>query len=185
MPWLVCPGREAGSVQRQVLPDRWTEPSPSKPAPDWRAGADWPVKAVLPAGPGWQAEPAPQSPRDSGPGVGERSSRPPASLWEAAPRQRAFSPGSPGGYSRHIPKISPKLNLLSSDIGNPSQDQEPSRCRRASYRRMAAAALAFRELSLPFMGMWTSTSQVSATRRLIPSPSEPMTMAAGPFRSAS
>ena len=50
---------------------------------------------------------------------------------------------------------------------------------------MAAAAEALRELSLPFMGILTLKSQVSATRRPMPAPSEPMTMAAGPFRSAS
>ena len=49
---------------------------------------------------------------------------------------------------------------------------------------MAAAADAFREEMCPFMGMLTKKSQFSATRRLMPSPSEPMTMAAGPFRSA-
>ena len=63
--------------------------------------------------------------------------------------------------------------------------QPGSRWRTASYSRIAAAAEALRELSLPFMGMRTSTSQVWATRRLMPSPSLPMTMAAGPFRSAS
>ena len=42
-----------------------------------------------------------------------------------------------------------------------------------------------RELILPNMGMETVKSQVSATRRPMPSPSLPMTMAAGPFRSAS
>ena len=62
---------------------------------------------------------------------------------------------------------------------------QPSRCRTASYSKMAAAALALRELSLPFMGIRTRKSQVSDTRRPMPSPSLPMTMAAGPFRSAS
>ena len=52
------------------------------------------------------------------------------------------------------------------------------------YRSMAAAALAFREDIFPFMGMLTRKSQFSAARRVIPAPSEPMTMAAGPFRSA-
>ena len=56
--------------------------------------------------------------------------------------------------------------------------------RMASYSRMAAAADAFREEICPFMGMLTRKSQFSATRRLMPSPSEPMTMAAGPLRSA-
>ena len=59
------------------------------------------------------------------------------------------------------------------------------RCRTASYSRMAAAADAFREEILPRMGMLTRKSQFSATSRLMPSPSEPMTMAAGPLRSAS
>ena len=59
------------------------------------------------------------------------------------------------------------------------------RCRTASYSRMAAAADAFREDILPRMGMLTRKSQFSATSRLMPSPSEPMTMAAGPLRSAS
>ena len=35
------------------------------------------------------------------------------------------------------------------------------------------------------MGMLTRKSQFSAARRVMPSPSLPMTMAAGPFRSAS
>ena len=52
------------------------------------------------------------------------------------------------------------------------------------YRSMAAAALAFSEDIFPFMGMLTRKSQFSATSRLMPSPSEPMTMAAGPLRSA-
>ena len=59
------------------------------------------------------------------------------------------------------------------------------RCRTASYSKMAAAADAFREDILPRMGMLTRKSQFSATKRLMPSPSEPMTMAAGPLRSAS
>ena len=59
------------------------------------------------------------------------------------------------------------------------------RWRTASYSRMAAAALALRELSLPFMGMLTLKSHCWETRRPMPSPSLPMTMAAGPFRSAS
>ena len=50
---------------------------------------------------------------------------------------------------------------------------------------MAAAAEAFRELIFPFMGILTVKSQVSATKRLMPLPSLPMTMAAGPFKSAS
>ena len=37
----------------------------------------------------------------------------------------------------------------------------------------------------PFMGMLTKKSQLSAASRVMPLPSEPMTMAAGPFRSAS
>ena len=48
-----------------------------------------------------------------------------------------------------------------------------------------AAAEAFRELIFPFMGILTVKSQVSATKRLMPLPSLPMTMAAGPFKSAS
>ena len=48
----------------------------------------------------------------------------------------------------------------------------------------AAAAEALRELILPNMGMDTVKSQVSSTRRPRPEPSLPMTMAAGPFRSA-
>ena len=59
------------------------------------------------------------------------------------------------------------------------------RWRTASYSSTAAAAEAFRELILPNMGMDTVKSQFSATSRLMPSPSEPMTMAAGPLRSAS
>ena len=58
------------------------------------------------------------------------------------------------------------------------------RWRTASYSRMAAAAEAFREEMRPFMGMLTRKSQFSETRRVMPLPSEPMTMAAGPFRSA-
>ena len=57
--------------------------------------------------------------------------------------------------------------------------------RTASYSRMAAAAEAFRESMRPFMGMLTKKSQFSSARRVMPSPSLPMTMAAGPFRSAS
>ena len=59
------------------------------------------------------------------------------------------------------------------------------RCRTASYSSTAAAAEALSELIFPNMGMETVKSQVSATRRLMPDPSLPMTMAAGPFRSAS
>ena len=60
----------------------------------------------------------------------------------------------------------------------------PRLWRTASYSRIAAAALAFREEIWPLMGMLTRKSQFSRTRRLIPLPSLPMTMAAGPFRSA-
>ena len=59
------------------------------------------------------------------------------------------------------------------------------RCLTASYSTTAAAAEALRELSCPFMGMDTRKSHCSRTRRPMPSPSLPMTMAAGPFRSAS
>ena len=48
---------------------------------------------------------------------------------------------------------------------------------------MEAAAEAFRELILPAMGMETMTSQFFRTSWLMPTPSLPMTMAAGPFRS--
>ena len=61
----------------------------------------------------------------------------------------------------------------------------PSLCRSASYSSTAAAADALRELMRPFMGMLTRKSQLSRTRRPIPSPSLPMTMAAGERRSAS
>ena len=64
------------------------------------------------------------------------------------------------------------------------EDYPPIRWRTASYSSTAAAAEAFRELILPNMGMETVKSQVSVTRRPMPSPSLPMTMAAGPFKSA-
>ena len=43
---------------------------------------------------------------------------------------------------------------------------------------------AFNEVIFPFIGMCTVTSQFFCTRRLMPSPSEPITMAAGMVRSA-
>ena len=50
---------------------------------------------------------------------------------------------------------------------------------------LSEAAAALRELSLPCMGILTKKSQFSWARRVIPSPSLPMTMAAAPRRSAS
>ena len=47
-----------------------------------------------------------------------------------------------------------------------------------------AAAEAFSDEIRPFMGICTVTSQFFRTKGLIPSPSLPMTMAAGPLRSA-
>ena len=49
---------------------------------------------------------------------------------------------------------------------------------------LAAAADALRDEMLPFMGILTLKSQRSETRRLMPSPSLPMTMAAALLRSA-
>ena len=46
---------------------------------------------------------------------------------------------------------------------------------------IAAAADALRDEILPFMGILTLKSQLSETRRLMPCPSLPMTMAAAPF----
>ena len=57
-------------------------------------------------------------------------------------------------------------------------------CRTASYSMIAAAADALRDEILPFMGILTLKSQLSETRRLMPCPSLPMTMAAAPLRSA-
>ena len=68
---------------------------------------------------------------------------------------------------------------------NPFFRYQFRRWRTASYRRMAAAAEALSDEILPFMGMLTRKSHPSRTRRVMPSPSEPMTMAAGPLRSAS
>ena len=58
------------------------------------------------------------------------------------------------------------------------------RCRTASYNKIAAALDALRDEIWPCMGILTLKSHASATRRLMPSPSLPMTMAAGPLRSA-
>ena len=59
------------------------------------------------------------------------------------------------------------------------------RWRRASYSSTAAAADALRDEIRPLMGMLTRKSQLSWTSRPMPSPSLPMTMAAGRRRSAS
>ena len=58
-----------------------------------------------------------------------------------------------------------------------------SLCFTTSYMMMAAALDALRELTLPFIGMLTTKSHFSRTRRLMPNPSLPMTIAAGPVMS--
>ena len=57
------------------------------------------------------------------------------------------------------------------------------RCLSISYMVIAAAALALRELTCPFIGRLTIKSQLSATSHPIPSPSEPITSASAPVKS--
>jgi hypothetical protein len=59
------------------------------------------------------------------------------------------------------------------------------RWRRASYRQTPEATETFRLSTEPNIGMLTSRSQVSRVRRRMPSPSEPITSAVGPVKSAS
>ena len=55
----------------------------------------------------------------------------------------------------------------------------------ARVPNLPAAAEALSELTFPFIGRLTVKSQLSRTRRPIPSPSEPMTSAIGPVKSVS
>ena len=76
--------------------------------------------------------------------------------------------------------------FLSLSLANSAGDMEkPRETKMDTYKKVRAAAEAFKEFSFPRMGMRTRKSQFSVTRRPMPSPSLPMTMAAGPLRSAS
>ena len=110
-------------------------------------------------------------------------------------RCRGRCPHRPGRMGRFYGTLRQSRGCLTGRCGHrPYKPPYPARrdpgtgnyprCRTASYNKIAAAFDALRDEMRPRMGILTLKSHASATRRLMPSPSFPMTMAAGPLRSA-